>query len=90
MSTRQMNLREFCEHAQDTLQEMEKNQVLLELVRDGQVIAYVSPAAKPKGNTGTMADWLGAGAGFQLAPGCRLEDPAFEPGDWEDFPNADD
>jgi len=25
-----------------------------------------------------------------LAPGCTLEDPAFEPEDWEEFPGSDD
>lgn len=90
MSTKRINLGDFCDHARDTLQEMENSQVLLELVRDGEVIAYVSPAPRPRGNTGTLADWSGVGTGFQLAPGCSLDDPAFSPEDWEDFPASDD
>ena len=88
MSIKQITIPDFCAHAADELLAVEHNHTFVELVRDGQIIAYLSPAPKPNGNTGTMADWIGTGAGYALAPGCSLDDPAFTPEEWEEFPGA--
>lgn len=88
MSTRQIPVAEFCEHAVDALQAVEKNHVFVELVRDGHVIAYLSPAPQPGGTTGTLADWMGCGVGYTLAPGESLDDPTFTAEEWEDFPES--
>ncbi|HCN75820.1 MAG TPA: hypothetical protein DIT13_01335 [Verrucomicrobiales bacterium] len=88
MSIQQIPVAEFCEHAMDALQSVEKNHVLVELVRDGQIIAYLSPAPQPSGNTGTLADWMGTGAGYTLAAGESLDDPTFAAEEWEDFPES--
>ena len=88
MSTQQMPVAEFCEHTMDALQAVEKHRVHVELVRDGQVIAYLSPAVQPLGTTGTLADWMGTGAGYTLAAGESLDDPTFSPEEWEDFPES--
>lgn len=84
MSIKQITLPDFLSHAADELKAVEQNHTLIELMRDGQIVAYLSPAAKSKGNTGTLSDWMGTGSGFSLAPGCTLEDPAFAPEEWED------
>ncbi|MCX6849015.1 MAG: hypothetical protein NTY98_08845 [Verrucomicrobia bacterium] len=88
MSIKQITLPDFLSHAADELKAVEQNHTLLQLMRDGQIVAYLSPAAKPNGNTDTLSDWMGTGSGFALAPGCTLEDPAFAPEEWEDA--ADD
>ncbi len=74
MDTRQLNIADFAAHCADELSSIEKSATVVELMRDGKVIAFVCPAAKPKGGTGTLSDWMGTGAGFSLAPGCTLED----------------
>lgn len=84
MGTRQLSIREFVAHCSDELSSIEKSATVVELVRDGKVVAYVCPAAQPTGNTGTLSDWMGTGAGFTLAAGASLEDPAFTAEDWED------
>jgi hypothetical protein len=89
MSTKQIPVADFCEHAADALQAVENNHLFVELMRDGQIVAYLSPAPKPKGDTGTMADWIGTGAGYTLAPGCSLDDPTFTPEEWEEFPDSE-
>lgn len=88
MSTQQITIPDFCAHVADALKTVELNQTLVELMRDGEIVAYLSPAAKPRGNTGTLADWAGTGAGYTLAPGCSLDDPAFSPEEWENFPES--
>jgi hypothetical protein len=59
------------------------------LTRNGRTVAYLSPAPQPKGSTGTLADWEGTGSGFDLAPGCSLDDPAWSPEEWEDGQDSD-
>ncbi len=88
MSTRQLSISDFAAHCSDELSSIEKSATVVELVRDGKIVAFLCPAAQPKGSTGTLSDWMGTGAGFNLAPGCSLEDPAFAPEEWED--TADD
>lgn len=88
MRPRQLTIAEFCAQPAAALQAVETDRRMIELVRDGKVIAYVSPAPRPKGDSGTLADWEGTGAGFTLAPGCSLDDPAFTLEEWEEFPDS--
>lgn len=90
MSTKQIAIPDFLSHAEQELKALELNHTLIELTRDGEIIAYLSPAPKPTGHTGTLGDWAGTGAGFTLAPGCSLDDPAFSPDEWEDFHASND
>lgn len=78
MSIKQITLPDFLSHAADELKAVEQNHTMIELMRDGQIVAYLSPAARPTGSSGTLADWSGTGAGYTLAPGCSLDDPAFD------------
>ena len=90
MSTLRIPISDFTAHPDAELSLVEKGDTTIELTRDGEVIAFITPAV-PRTDTGTMADWIGSGAGtMTLAPGCTLEDPAFEPEDWEEFPGSDD
>ncbi|WP_395746620.1 hypothetical protein [Prosthecobacter sp.] len=88
MGIKQITLPDFLSHAAEELQAVEQNHTLIELMRDGRIVAYLSPASRPTGNTGTLADWAGTGAGYTLAEGCSLEDPAFSPEEWEEFPET--
>ncbi len=84
MSVKQISLPDFLSHAADELKAVEQDHTMIELTRDGEIVAYLSPAPKPKGHTGTLGDWIGTGAGFTLAPGCSLDDPTFAPEEWEE------
>ncbi len=86
MSTRQLSVSEFAAHYDAELASVERNATVVELVRDGKTVAFLYPAAQPRGQTGTLSDWMGTGPGYTLAPGCSLEDPAFAPEDWEEAP----
>ena len=90
MSTRQISVRDFAAHCDEELTSVEKGSTVVELVRDGKVIAFLYPAIQPKKNTGTLSDWMGVGAGYSLAPGCSLEDPAFVPDEWEEASGQED
>ncbi len=91
MSTKQITVPDFCAHAADELLAVEQGDTVVELMRDGQIIAYLSPAPRPKGSTGTMADWIGSGIGtVSFAPGVDPDEPAFTPEEWEDFPHSSD
>lgn len=89
MSTKQINIPDFCAHVADELKEVEQGKTVVALTRDGQIIAYLSPAPKPNGASGTLADWTGTGSGFTLAPGTSLDDPAWDSEEWEEFPGSD-
>jgi hypothetical protein len=89
MSTRTIPVSDFTAHPDADLALVEHGDLTIELTRDGKVIAIITPPEPEP--TGTIADWIGSGAGtMTLAPGCTLEDPAFEPEDWEEFPGSDD
>jgi|GEM_PF-850054 len=90
MSTKQINIPDFCAHVAEEVLAVEQGNTVVALTRDGQIIAYLSPAPKPNGSTGTLADWMGTGSGFTLAPGCSLDDPAWTLEEWEDFPDSAD
>ncbi len=88
MSTKQITIADFCAHAADEMVAVEQGEMVVELVRDWKIVAYLSPAPKPDAATGTLADWIGAGAGTVVfAPGIDPDEPAFAPGEWEDFPD---
>jgi antitoxin (DNA-binding transcriptional repressor) of toxin-antitoxin stability system len=84
MSTLRIPISEFAAHPGEELALVEKGGATIELTRDGKVIALITPAT-PQTDTGTVADWIGRGAGFTLSPGCTLEDPAWEPDEWENW-----
>lgn len=86
MSTRQLTVSDFAAHCVDELSVIEKGDTVVELIRDGKVIATISPA--PREKTGTLADCIGTGAGFTLAPGESLDEPTWTPEEWEDFPES--
>ncbi len=88
MSVKQISLPDFLSHAAEELQAVEKGGLCVELVRDGQIVAYLSSAPKPNGSTGTLADWMGTGAGYRLAPDASLDEPTFSPDEWEEFPDS--
>lgn len=85
-----MALPDFLSHAADALQTVEEDNVCMELMRDGKIVAYLTPASQEKKKAGTLADWMGTGAGYMLAPGSSLDEPTFSPEEWEDFPASDD
>ncbi len=87
MSTRQISLSQFAGHCVEELATAQRQHTILEIMGAEGPLALVSPL--PAQTTGTIADWIGTGAGFTLAPGCTLEDPAFEPNEWEDATTDD-
>ncbi len=89
MSTKQLPVSDFCEHAADEMAAVEGSNTIVELTRNGQIIAYLTPAPRPKSSTGTLADWIGTGLGMvSYAPGVDPDEPAFSPEEWEDFPHG--
>ena len=87
MSTKQITISEFCAHTAEALQIVELDGALVEVVRDGTPVAYLSPAPQAVGDTGTLGTWIGTGIGTVLfAPGMDPDDPAFAPEEWEEFP----
>ncbi|NLT69496.1 MAG: hypothetical protein GXX91_02220 [Verrucomicrobiaceae bacterium] len=91
MGTKQICITEFSARAEEELRAVEQGNIFVELLRDGEVVAYLSPAPKPPGNTGTMADWIGTGTGLvSFAPGVDPDEPAFTPEEWEEFPHDSD
>lgn len=91
MSVTQMALPDFLSHAADALQTVEEDHVCMELMRDGKIVAYVSPAPQQEKKTGTLGDWMGSGIGsVSFAPGVDPDEPAFAPEEWEEFPHDSD
>jgi len=89
MSTRSVPISDFTAHPDAELSRVEKGDLTIEITRDGKIIAIISPAEPEPASP--LADWMGSGAGtMTLAPGCTLEDPAFDPEDWEEFPGTGD
>ena len=87
MSTRHLTVSDFAAHCVDELSVIEKGDTVVELIRDGKVIATINPT--PKKNTGTLADYIGSGTGtVRFAPGVDPDEPAFSPEEWEDFPRG--
>ena len=89
MSTKQISVAEFCAHVADEMADVERGSTVVELTRNGEIIAYLSPATRSKSSTGTLADWIGSGEGTVFfAPGVDPDEPAFEPEEWEEFPES--
>ncbi len=84
MSIRQLTISDFAAHCVDELSVIEKGDTVVELTRDGKVIATINPASREK--TGTLADWMGSGAGtVRFAPSYDPHAPAFDPEDWSEL-----
>ena len=85
MSIRQLTISDFAAHCVDELSAVEKGETVVELIRDGKVIATISPVAT-KPNTETLADWVGSGAcTVSFSPSYDPHAPAFDPEDWSEF-----
>jgi len=91
MGTKQISVAEFTAHTEEALRAVEQDHTFVELTRDGETVAYLSPAPKPHGHTGTLGDWIGTGSGLvYYAPGVDPDEPAFSPEEWEEFPHDSD
>lgn len=87
MSTKQLSLGSFAEHCLEEIKAVEQGDTVIEILSRGKVVAVLSPP--PEEPAGTLAEWMGSGAGYTLAPGESLDDPTFTPEEWEDFPESD-
>jgi len=91
MGVTQMALPDFLSHAADALQTVEEDNVCMELMRDGKIVAYVSPAPQKTKKAGALGGWIGAGLGsVSFAPGVDPDEPAFSHEEWEGFPHDSD
>lgn len=86
MSIRQLTISDFAAHCVDEIRAVENGGTVVELIRDGKIIAIINPVA-PGPTTGTFGDCIGTGAGFILAPGVSLDEPTWTPEEWEGFPD---
>jgi hypothetical protein len=85
MSTRQLHLNDFAAHCLDEMKTVQEGDTVIEILSNGgKVIAVINPPpAQPEG---TLADWMGSGAGLMsYGPGYDPDAPAFAPEDWEAF-----
>jgi len=88
MSTRQLTLGNFAAHCLDEIKAVQDGDTVIEILSSGKVIAVLSPPppAKEEALEGTLADWVGSGAGtVTFAPGYDPDEPAFSPEEWEEF-----
>lgn len=81
MSIRQLTISDFAAHCVDELSAVEKGETVVELIRDGKVIATINPVAlEPTG--GTLVDWIGSGIGtVRFGPGYDPDALSFDPSD---------
>ncbi len=84
MSMRKVALSHFASHCVEEIAAAQRDHSVLEIVGSDGPVALVNPL--PSQVSGTVADWIGSGAGYKLAAGAALEDPAFEPEEWDEFP----
>jgi len=64
MSTRQLSIGDFAAHCLEEIQAVQSGDTVLEILSSGgKVIAVLNPAPQEK-NEGTLADWMGSGAGL--------------------------
>lgn len=86
MSTRQLTLGNFAEHCLEEIEAVQKGDTVIEILSRGKVVAVVSPPPPEEEPAGTLADWMGSGAGtVRFAPGYDPDEPAFAPEEWEEF-----
>ena len=81
MSTRQLSIGDFAAHCLEEIQAVQSGDTVLEILSSGgKVIAVLNPAPQaPDG--GTLADWMGAGAGLQSADLSSTDAPTFADAD---------
>lgn len=86
MSSRQLTLGNFAAHCLDEIKAVQEGDTVIEILSSGgKVVAVLSPPP-PEDPAGTLADWMGSGAGtVTFAPGYDPDEPAFAPEGWEDF-----
>jgi hypothetical protein len=89
MSIRQLAISEFADNCVAEIDALKGTKAILELVRDGQVIGFLCPPPSLNGQTDTLADWMGTGAGFAMAEGTTLDKPTFSTEEWETAPGDD-
>ena len=64
MSTRQLSIGDFAAHCLEEIQAVQSGDTVLEILSSGgKVIAVLNPAPQER-NEGTLADWMGSGAGL--------------------------
>lgn len=89
MSTKRLTISDFKDHCVEELETVEKSGAVIEITRDGRIIAVVEPPPAPEG-TGGLGDWIGSGAGSVVfAAGYDPDETAFAPEEWEEFPGDD-
>ena len=87
MSTRQLTISDFAAHCVDEIRAVENGDTVVELIRDGKIIAIINPVA-PGPTTGTFGDCIGSGIGtVRFAPGVDPDEPTWTPEEWEEFPD---
>ena len=85
MSTRQLTLGNFAAHCLDEIKSVQDGDTVIEILSSGKVVAVLSPPP-PEEAAGTLADWMGSGAGtVTFAPCYDPDEPAFAPEEWEEF-----
>ena len=86
MSTRQLTLGNFAAHCLDEIKAVQNGDTVIEILSSsGKVVAVLSPPEIEE-PAGTLADWMGSGAGpVTFAPGDDPDEPAFAPEEWEEF-----
>ncbi len=81
MSTRQLEASEFAAHWLEQVAAFKKDDTVVELTHGGKIIATIVPAHDAE-DSGTLADWMGSGAGtVSFAPSYDPHAPSFEPAD---------
>ncbi len=88
MSTKQLSLGSFAAHCIDEIKAVEHGDTIIEILNSGKVVAVLSPPP-PEEPAGTLADWMGSGAGYMTyGPDYDPDEPAFAPEEWEVFQEA--
>ena len=82
MSTRQLSIGDFAAHCLEEIQAIQSGDPVLEILSSGgKVIAVLNPAPQEQ-NGGTLADWMGMGAGL-VSSGLNLADATTDQAFWQ-------
>ena len=77
MSTRQLSIGDFAAHCLEEVQAVQSGDTVLEILSSGgKVIAVLNPAPQRQ-DQAALVEWMDARAAYPVAPGQRLEEPAF-------------
>lgn len=77
MSTRQLSIGDFAAHCLEEIKSIQSGDTVLEIVSSGgKVIAILNPAPQEQ-DEGTLADWMGSGAGLVSGDLSCLDKPTF-------------